>query len=80
MSLSIKKEVLNHENVCQSSIGSELVRGNGREVGDLIVFETSDIRARVGEIAGRGYLFLERGGTRVGFLRPEYIEGIKIKE
>lgn len=80
LSLMIKKEVLSHGNVCEGFATGGVVRGYGSEAGDLIIFDTAKIRTRVGQIAGRGYLFLERDGFRVGFLRPEYIAGIKVKE
>lgn len=80
LDLMIKKEILCHKDVCKGFATGGVARGYGREEGDLIIFDTAKIKARAGQIAGRGYLFLERGGGRVGFLRPEFIAGIKVKE
>lgn len=79
VSVKIKKELLRSINAEDGFISSTVAEAYGKIDGNLIVFEFANgIKARTGETKGRGYLFLEKNGQRIGYCRPDCIASISL--
>ena len=79
LQVRLKLEVLKEHDREKAYLTQTVAEAYGRREGFSVVF---DLAGGVGAHAGRhkekGYLYLKNHGQRIGYVKPEYIEIIKV--
>lgn len=77
VSLMVDREIFENADIEEAFLTRGTANAYGREDGDLLIFDSPRIKSRVAEIAGRGYVFLEKGTQRIGYFRPHHLVAVK---